>query len=341
MNKVELLQQIRIDRRQLERYLFFFEKNEQGEFVPSERLKFSREAMLQPGVVDQLSVKDLLALLSGWETCFIEWYVHRRFGEDPIGTPSGTPWAGENEITQRILADKKRLSLDEELVDFRNSNIKIVRLLESIQENELITARYDTWMGRRSLIKLVSAVTWERYRWAKGHLRIWSRTGKWQDKESVLNRIETERRRLEKNLVNLSDEEMVEPGVVGEWSVKDILAHLVDWEQRFLGWYQAGLRGEVPQTPAPGMTWRDLDKLNSVIFEEQKKKSLSEVKTDFKNSYQQVLETIKYMPEESIFPVGYFAWTENSNLKAYIMANTANHYRWAKTQIRSWKRTRR
>ncbi len=337
MSKDELLKQIRTDRRQLERYLFFFEKNEQGEFVPSKRLKFSREAMLQPGVVDQLSVKDMLSLLSGWETFFMEWYEHLRPDEDLIEMTPTISWANKDEINQRILAENKRRSLDEVLPDFRKSHEQIIKLIKTIPEDELSSAANDRGQG---LTERISEVTREHYRWAKHRIRNWSHTGMWQDKESILNSIKTERRRLEKNLVNLSDEDIVEPSVIGEWSVKDILAHLVDWEQRFLGWYQAGLRGEVPQTPAPGMTWRDLDKLNQMIFEEHKEQPLDEVKADFHNSYQQVLETVKVIPEESIFRAGYFAWTENSNLKAYILANTANHYRWAKNQIRSWMRTR-
>lgn len=160
------------------------------------------------------------------------------------------------------------------------------------------------------------------------------------DKEQMLVSIETERRRLEKNLANFTEQEMIEPGVIGEWSIKDILAHLVDWEQRFLGWYQAGLRGEIPHTPAPGETWHDLDRLNREIYEENKERALSSVLSDFHSSYTQVLEIIQSMPESEIFDVGHYAWTENANLAAFIMANTANHYRWAKTQIRKWERAR-
>lgn len=65
MNKGGLLQQINTDRRQLERYLFYFEKNDNGEFVPRKRIKFSHEEMLQPGGVAELSVKDIVNLLSG------------------------------------------------------------------------------------------------------------------------------------------------------------------------------------------------------------------------------------------------------------------------------------
>jgi hypothetical protein len=52
------------------------------------------------------------------------------------------------------------------------------------------------------------------------------------------------------------------------------------------------------------------------------------------------LQTVRENPEEDIFPVGRFAWTGETNLAAYILANTANLYRWAKTQIRRWIRTR-
>lgn len=68
MNKDELLQQINTDRRQLERYLFYFEKDDNGEFVPSKRIKFSHEEILQPGAVADLSVNDIVTLLSGWES---------------------------------------------------------------------------------------------------------------------------------------------------------------------------------------------------------------------------------------------------------------------------------
>jgi hypothetical protein len=121
MIKDELLQQIKIDRRQLDRYLFYFEKDEHGDFVPSEWLKFSSESMLQPGAADKLSVKDIVSLISGWEIYFIEWYNHQKFGERLVAFPPGLSWTDENEINQLILANKKRLSLNEVMIDFRDA----------------------------------------------------------------------------------------------------------------------------------------------------------------------------------------------------------------------------
>jgi hypothetical protein len=52
----------------------------------------------------------------------------------------------------------------------------------------------------------------------------------------------------------------MQPGIVGEWSAKDVLAHLTEWEQMVLGWYHAGLAGETPALPAPGFKWSELRK---------------------------------------------------------------------------------
>jgi hypothetical protein len=65
MTKEELLLRITTDRRELERYLFCFEKDDQGDFVPSHRLKLSAKIMRQSGVVNDYSVKEILALISG------------------------------------------------------------------------------------------------------------------------------------------------------------------------------------------------------------------------------------------------------------------------------------
>ena len=155
-------------------------------------------------------------------------------------------------------------------------------------------------------------------------------------KKRILESINTERRRLEKNLASISDEDMLVRGVIGEWSVKDIMAHLFDWEQRFLGWYEAGLRGEAPETPAPGLKWSQLRILNQQVFEKHQNRTLADVKSEFQASYERLLDTLNGIPEEDMYEVGRFEWTGTGNIAGFILANSANHYRWAKTRIRRW-----
>jgi hypothetical protein len=131
---------------------------------------------------------------------------------------------------------------------------------------------------------------------------------------------------------------MEKSGVVDEWSVKDLLAHLVEWERMFTSWYQAGLRREVPEIPAPGYSWIKMNALNEQIYRKHRERPLEQVLQDFKESYDQIYELVEGMSEEEIFTTGRYTWVEKGNLTGYIMANTANHYRWAKDKLRAWHR---
>jgi len=155
-------------------------------------------------------------------------------------------------------------------------------------------------------------------------------------KAELLKDIQVQRRQLEKNLAGISSANKVLPGVCGEWSIKDILAHLAAWEQLFLGWYQAGLRGETPQIPAPGITEKNFHQLNQQIFEKNRILSLEDVEAEFTASYQQILALVQKLPEDDIFLPGRYAWTGKHRLADYIAPNTCSHYYWAKTLIRKW-----
>ena len=87
-------------------------------------------------------------------------------------------------------------------------------------------------------------------------------------KSELLKAIEVEHSALERSLAVLTIRQMTARGVTrGGWSAKDILAHLTEWQQMNISWYEAGLRGEKPRLPAPGMTWRELPRLNRMIYE--------------------------------------------------------------------------
>jgi hypothetical protein len=154
-------------------------------------------------------------------------------------------------------------------------------------------------------------------------------------KAELLESIRTTHAQLEKKYAKLTPEEMVWPGSMGDWSVKDILAHLVDWEQRLISWYKAGLKSETPETPAPGISWRELPKLNQIGYEQHKDESLEEVLEQYHKSYQECLELVEGMSEQEIFEPTVYAWTGKSPLLSWIAANTSSHYNWAKRNIRT------
>ncbi|MGD8586077.1 MAG: ClbS/DfsB family four-helix bundle protein, partial [Chloroflexota bacterium] len=264
VDKETLLERIRTSRRQLERYLFYFEKDEEGGFVASKRPKFGEEEMAQPGVAGDWTVCDLLAHLIDREERLLPWLGAAGENKTPdtqlpyLGLPHPTPHIEPAHTDTPAVLNAR--SIDELLTEFQHSHQRLEEILAMVPEHVLFSTGYFPGTNEATLAQATAAATYEPYEWARDRLRRWRKTHptRYLNKGKILARIRTERRRLEQNLELLDEAQMLRPGVVGDWSVKDILAHLADWECRFLGWYRAGQRGEVPETPAPDLSWSQL-----------------------------------------------------------------------------------
>jgi hypothetical protein len=160
-----------------------------------------------------------------------------------------------------------------------------------------------------------------------------------QNKSELLQAIDLERVKLNQSFEPLTETEMVQPGACEEWSVKDILAHLVDWEQRGLGWYRAGLRGETPKLPDENYNWRQTPELNHEIYLRHKDLSLDEILGMYRESYEETLSAIDGMSDEELYTPKVYAWTGPHTLGTFVNANTAAHYRWASGLIRKFARS--
>jgi hypothetical protein len=160
-------------------------------------------------------------------------------------------------------------------------------------------------------------------------------------KHDLLAEIRIERAALDDTLALLTSRQMTRSGVTrGGWSVKDVLAHLVEWQQMNLGWYAAGRRGEHPAMPAPGFTLRELPRLNEMIYRKHHRRSLQAVVRDYRSYHERVVALINALPDEDLVTLGRFSWTGPSwTLSDYLRASTAAHYLWARTRIRRWWRS--
>jgi len=153
--------------------------------------------------------------------------------------------------------------------------------------------------------------------------------GKRLPKAELLQEIGVERGRLDALLEQLTPRQMTQgDATLAGWSVKDILGHLI-----------AGLCGETPEMPAPGLTWKDIRRLNDRIYRSHHRRSLKAVLADYHEFHQKMLDLIEEVPDRDFVAVGRFAWTGPTwTLSDYMRANTASHYRWACKHVRKWLR---
>jgi hypothetical protein len=164
--------------------------------------------------------------------------------------------------------------------------------------------------------------------------------GKRLSKQQLLAEIEEQRTALDRCLALVPQRLMTRAGVTrGGWSVKDILGHLVQWQQMNLDWYAAGKRGEKPAMPAPGYTLRELPRLNQMIYRKHHRRPLRTVLEDYRSYHTRVLTLIETLTDDDLVTLGRFSWTGPSwTLSDYLRASTSAHYLWARTRINRWLR---
>ncbi|MFC2173723.1 ClbS/DfsB family four-helix bundle protein [Acidobacteriota bacterium] len=128
-----------------------------------------------------------------------------------------------------------------------------------------------------------------------------------------------------------------ENGVWGDgWTIKDLFAHLTEWEQMFLAWYRAGRAGETPVLPVQGYKWNQIRELNRAIWQKYRRKSLKMVLDDFDASYKEILSIVRALSEKSLLTPGHFEWTGKYPLTTYLAPNTCSHYRTASKFLKRW-----
>jgi len=149
------------------------------------------------------------------------------------------------------------------------------------------------------------------------------------NKPQLLSAIEKEYGALEKYLAGLTPAEMAFSATTETWAVKDILAHLYEWQQMFFIWYESGLRGETPALPAPGYKWNQLPALNQNIHDRYCGLTPEKALELFRESHKKTMKFIEALPEAELCSPGLYAWMNQNTLMAYLNSITAAHYVWA------------
>lgn len=153
-------------------------------------------------------------------------------------------------------------------------------------------------------------------------------------KQQLIDSAQNEYAALMKVVDALSEDEMCAPGAMGEWSAKDVLAHLYEWQQMFKRWYEAGLAGERPAVPAEGFKWSQIPALNDKIYQQYREMPLAQVRAKFLQSHARTLALVESLPEEMLFAPGLYPWMSQNTLASYLNANLASHYLWARKGLR-------
>lgn len=118
------------------------------------------------------------------------------------------------------------------------------------------------------------------------------------NKPELVNWLREKQREWEGFLDQTDPERMDQPGVNGDWSMKDIVAHLTGWNRSLAARLQAAQRGE-PQPPPPWPAHLQAeDDINAWIYEANRERSVSEVLDESRQVFRQLVAAVENLPDD-------------------------------------------
>ena len=159
-------------------------------------------------------------------------------------------------------------------------------------------------------------------------------------KAELLERIRAARAEWEAALAAVPAERMTEPGAAGEWSVKDVLAHVSYWEDWQADQLEGLLRGETAmvtrQGTPPGALSDDTDERNAAIYTLYRERPLPEARDMARQSYPRLLALVEQVTEEALNDRQTYAWTFGYPVWRMIAGNTYTHHPVHAADLRAW-----
>ena len=155
------------------------------------------------------------------------------------------------------------------------------------------------------------------------------------DKQAFFQMARDARAEWDQVLGQVGEARMTVPGVAGDWSAKDMVAHLTAWEQRPVAWLTAIRRGMIPE-PAPWPPNLSEEKTNAWIYEANRGRSLDDVLDESRRVHAQLLMELEAISEEDLNDARRFAWLNGNSLADSIPGDSYEHYQDHTRMVREW-----
>ena len=145
----------------------------------------------------------------------------------------------------------------------------------------------------------------------------------------VLQRLATAWADFEDSYAGLSEAELLAPGVTGQWSVRDIIAHVTWWEEEALEHLPLIRAGGRP--PRYSVKYGGIDAFNALMTERRRDLSLAEVLRQHGEVHARLIAYVRGAPEE--------LYRTETRFRRRLKLDTYGHYPIHARAIRAWRRS--
>ena len=147
------------------------------------------------------------------------------------------------------------------------------------------------------------------------------------DKQQFLKKLDQAWAAFEAAYAGLPEARLTEPGVAGDWSVKDLLAHVTTWEEEALKYLPLILAGGRP--PRYSAQYGGLDAFNAQVSERKRGLPLAEVRAQQAATHQRLLDYLRTVPPEP--------FADETRFRRRLRIESYGHYNLHANMIRAWR----
>jgi hypothetical protein len=146
------------------------------------------------------------------------------------------------------------------------------------------------------------------------------------NREQLLNKIDKAWTDLQESYAGLSAAQLAAPGANGDWSVKDILAHVTTWEEETLEYLPLIAAGGTPPRYA---SLGGLDAFNAQKMAQKRDVAPEEVLRQLAAVHARLRDYVQSVPEEH--------FTRDTRFRRRLRYDTYSHYPEHARMIREWR----
>ncbi len=147
------------------------------------------------------------------------------------------------------------------------------------------------------------------------------------DRSQLLKQLDRAWTTFKTSYAGLSESQMMQPGVTGDWSVKDIIAHVSWWEEEALTHLPLILAGGKPRRYS--IRFGGIDAFNARMTERKKNLPLAEVLREQDETHRRLIDFILSLPNDPFI--------RETRARRRLRLDTYSHYPKHAEAIRKWR----
>lgn len=161
-------------------------------------------------------------------------------------------------------------------------------------------------------------------------------------KSIILTNLRNEYHRWQALLAGMDTARITRRNLPQNWSIQDVMAHLLAWQARSVARMEAGLLNVEPNFPdwPEGFDINEeepVDVINAWIYEKHRDRSWEDVHADWKANFERLIELGEAIPEDQLLEVGRYAWLGEYAL-VEVLDGSRDHHEEHYEMLMGWLR---